>query len=149
MSVAFIVVGVVIAVPVVAMLTKVCTSAPKKAKKGERADIMRQLLAQSEDENSTSAIASHPARNPRSSIRSDTSRRSPNQVENPKRKQSPTSPSPSTSRKPNRVDAEIEELIRQRAYELYQKRGGVGGDPKDDWQHAKKEVLSQKAKAAT
>jgi len=139
----------VIAVPVVAMLTKVCAGAPKKAKKGERAEIMRQLLAQSEPENGTSAIASHPARNIPSSARSEASKRSPNQVQNSKGKQSPTSPNASTSRKPKRVDAEIEELIRQRAYELYQKRGGVGGDPKDDWQQAKREVLSQKTKAAT
>jgi hypothetical protein len=153
MSVAFIVVGVVIAVPVVAMLIKVCSGAPKKAKKGERAEIMRQLLAQSEHENSTPAIASHPARNPArdpvSSMRSDTSKRGPNQVQNSKGRRSPTNPNSSTSRRPSRLDAEIEAQIRQRAYELYQERSGAGGDPTDDWEQAKREVLSRKAKAAT
>jgi hypothetical protein len=149
MSIVLIFVGVVIAVPLVAVLIKVCAGAPKKAKKGERAEIMRQLLAQSEHENGTSAIASHPVRPPSSSVRSDTSRRGPSQVQNSKGKHLPTSPNPSTSRKPNRVDAEIEERIRQRAYELYQERGGVGGDPTDDWEQAKKDVLSSKAKAAT
>jgi preprotein translocase subunit SecD len=48
MGIVSIFVGVVIAVPVVAVLIKVCAGAPKKAKKGERAEIMRQLLAQSE-----------------------------------------------------------------------------------------------------
>ena len=49
---------------------------------------------------------------------------------------------------PNRMDAEIEEQIRQRAYELFQERGGMGGNATDDWRQAKDEVLS-KSKAAT
>ena len=147
MSIVFIFVGVVIAVAVVAILTKLCAGAPKKAKKGERAEIMRQLLAQSEHENSISAIASPPSRKLPSSARMDTSRRGPGQGQNSKRKHSPTSHDP-TSRRPGRLDAEIEEQIRQRAYELYQERGGIGGDPMDDWEQAKKDVLSRKAKAA-
>jgi hypothetical protein len=47
------------------------------------------------------------------------------------------------------MHAEIEEQIRQRAYELYQERGGLDGNATDDWQQAKEEVLSSKAKAAT
>jgi hypothetical protein len=47
------------------------------------------------------------------------------------------------------MDAEIEEQIRQRAYELYLERGGVDGNATDDWLQAKEEVLSSKGKAAT
>jgi hypothetical protein len=47
------------------------------------------------------------------------------------------------------TEAEIEEQIRQRAYELYQGRGGVDGDATDDWLQARKEVLNHKANAAT
>ena len=156
-SIAFIVIGVVIAVAVVAILTKLFAGAPKKAKKGEKAEIMKQLLALSEHENSPSAIASPPTRKPPSSARSDTSRRGPEQSPQPgpqqghnsRRKQSATSPNSSASRRPSRLDAEIEAQIRQRAYELYQERDGAGGDPTDDWEQAKREVLSQKAKAAT
>ena len=155
-SMVIIVIGVVIAVAVVAILTKVCAGAPKKAKKGEKAEIMKQLLALSERENGTSAIASPPTRKLPSSPRSDTSRRGPEQGlqeapqlgHNSKRKQSATRPN-SVSRRPSRLDSEIEAQIRQRAYELYQKRGGLGGDPTDDWEQAKKDVLSRKAKAAT
>jgi hypothetical protein len=148
-SIAFIVIGVVIAVAVVAILTNLFAGAPKKAKKGEKAEIMKQLLALSEHENSTSAIASPPTRKLPSSPRSDTSRRGPEQGHNSRRKQSATSPNSSASRRPSRLDAEIEAQIRQRAYELYQERDGAGGDPTDDWEQAKREVLNQKAKAAT
>ncbi len=51
--------------------------------------------------------------------------------------------------RPNLTDAEIEEQVRQRAYELYQERGGLDGNATDDWRQAKEEVLSSKAKAAT
>jgi len=58
----------------------------------------------------------------------------------------PNSPIPL---RPNLMDAEIEEQIRQRAYELYLERGGVDGNATDDWLQAKEEVLSSKGKAAT
>ncbi len=156
-SIVFVVIGVVIAVAVAAILTKLFAGAPKKAKKGEKAEIMKQLLALSEHENSTSAIASPLAGKLPSSPRIDTSQRrreqgpqpGPEQGQNSKRKQSATRPNSSASRRPSRLDAEIEAQIRQRAYELYQERGGVGGDPTDDWEQAKREVLNQKAKAAT
>ncbi len=52
--------------------------------------------------------------------------------------------------RPNLSDAEIEEQIRQRAYELYEGRGRVDGNAMDDWLQAKEEVLSyREAKAAT
>jgi len=44
------------------------------------------------------------------------------------------------------MDAEIEEQIRKRAYELYQERGGVDGNATDDWRQAKEEVLRSKPK---
>jgi hypothetical protein len=61
---------------------------------------------------------------------------------------SPVSPNSPTRLRPSVAGAEIEEQIRQRAYELYQERGGVDGDPTDDWLQAKEDVLSAKAKAA-
>ena len=59
------------------------------------------------------------------------------------------SPNAPIALRPNLTDAEIEEQIRQRAYELYQGRGGADGNATDDWLQAKKEVLSYKAKGAT
>jgi hypothetical protein len=46
-------------------------------------------------------------------------------------------------------DAEVEAQIRQRAYELYEARGGVDGDAADDWRQAREEIWRRKAKAAT
>ena len=36
--------------------------------------------------------------------------------------------------------AAIEERIRIRAYELYEKRNGEGGDPESDWYRAETEI---------
>ena len=68
---------------------------------------------------------------------------------NSERGYSPMSHNSPIPLRPTQADAEIEEQIRQRAYELYQARGGVGGNATDDWQQAKEEVLSHKAKSAT
>jgi Protein of unknown function (DUF2934) len=68
---------------------------------------------------------------------------------NSKRRYSPVCSKPPVSLRPNRPDADIEEKTRQRAYELYQERGGVDGNPTDDWLQAKQEVLSHKARAGT
>lgn len=38
---------------------------------------------------------------------------------------------------------ELEVLIAQRAYEIYQERGGVNGEDIDDWLRAEAEVRSQ------
>ncbi|HKH98774.1 MAG TPA: DUF2934 domain-containing protein [Candidatus Sulfotelmatobacter sp.] len=47
-------------------------------------------------------------------------------------------------------DAEVEEQIRQRAYQRYEERGRLDGDAIEDWLLAEKEVLSSRqAKAAT
>ena len=52
--------------------------------------------------------------------------------------------------RPNLTDAEIEEQVRHRAYELYEGRGWTDGNAVDDWLQAKEEVLgSREAKAAT
>ncbi len=55
------------------------------------------------------------------------------------------------SRKPDFAN-DIEERIRQRAYELYEQRGRVDGFALDDWFQAETEILGaqnqQKVKAA-
>jgi Protein of unknown function (DUF2934) len=55
------------------------------------------------------------------------------------------------SRKPD-LPSDIEERIRQRAYELYEQRGRVDGFALDDWFQAETEILraqkEQKVKVA-
>jgi len=152
-STVFIVMGVVTALAVFAILAKTCAGKPKRAEKWEQGEIIKQLLALSERENSISAIASPPARSLRlastSAARNDTLRKRAYREHNSKRRYPPMSPNPPVPLRPNLPDAEIEEQIRQRAYELYQGRGGVDGNATDDWLQAKEEVLSYKAKAAT
>ena len=60
---------------------------------------------------------------------------------------SPKNPIPIRPKPP---DVEVEEQIRQRAYQLYEKRGRVDGNAVEDWLIAEEEVLgSKQAKAAT
>src|SRR6266849_3346702 len=152
-SIVFIFMGVATSLAVFAILAKTCGGEPKRADKWERGEIIKELLALSERENSISEIASPPARSPRlastSATRNDTLRKCTYREHNSKRRYSPMSPNPPIPLRPNLTDAEIEEQIRQRAYELYQGRGGVDGNATDDWLQAKEEVLSYKAKAAT
>jgi hypothetical protein len=42
---------------------------------------------------------------------------------------------------PQTTPVSIEERIRNRAYELYQSRGGAPGDPESDWYQAEAEVM--------
>jgi DUF2934 family protein len=44
------------------------------------------------------------------------------------------------SRKPD-LPSDIEERIRQRAYELYEQRGRIKGFALDDWLRAEREIL--------
>jgi hypothetical protein len=152
-SIVFIFMGVVTALAVFAMLAKRCASEPKKAEKWEKGEIIRQLLELSEGENGISAIASPPARSLRfgstSATQSDALPRCVYRGHNAERRYSSLSHTSPTPLRSNLTDAEIEEQIRQRAYELYQARGGVGGNATGDWQQAKEEVLSRKAKSAT
>jgi hypothetical protein len=152
-SIVFIFMGVVTALAVFAILAKTCAGKPKRAEKWEQGEIIKQLLALSERENSISAIAPPPARSLRlastSATRNDTLRKCTYREHNSKRRYSPLNPNPPFPLRPNLTEAEIEEQIRQRAYELYQGRGGVDGNATDDWLQAKEEVLSYKAKAAT
>src|SRR5207237_10416650 len=116
--------------------TKKCAGGRKKAEKWEKGEIIKQLLALSDGENRSSAIASPPARSrsvSTSARRTDTLRKGTSRERNSKRRHSPISSKPLVSLRPNRRDAEIEERTRQRAYELYQERGGVDGNPTDDW----------------
>ncbi|PYT54159.1 MAG: hypothetical protein DMG46_22490 [Acidobacteria bacterium] len=145
-------IGVMTALAVFAILAKTCAGGPKKAEKWEKGEIIKQLLALSDGENSSAAIASPPARSrsaPTSARRTDTLRKGTSRERNSKRRHSPISSKPLVSLRPNRRDAEIEERTRQRAYELYQERGGVDGNPTDDWLQAKQEVLRHKARAGT
>jgi hypothetical protein len=58
---------------------------------------------------------------------------------------SPKTPIPIRPKPP---DAEVEEQIRQRAYQLYEGRGRLDGNDMDDWLIAEEEVLgSREAKA--
>ena len=60
---------------------------------------------------------------------------------------SPKTPIPIRHKPP---DAEVEEQIRQRAYQLYEGRGRLDGNAVEDWLMAEEEVLgSRQAKAAT
>jgi hypothetical protein len=40
----------------------------------------------------------------------------------------------------------LEERIRRRAFEIYQRRGGQQGSDLDDWLQAEKEILGESAK---
>ena len=152
-SFVFIFMGVVTALAVFDILTKAFAGEPKRAEKWEKGEIIKQLVALSERENSTSAIASTPARSlglaPTSATRSHTLRKCTYREPNSKLRCSPMNPNSPIPLRPNLMDAEIEEQIRQRAYELYLERGGVDGNATDDWLQAKEEVLSSKGKAAT
>jgi Protein of unknown function (DUF2934) len=143
------IIGVGTALVVLAILAKTYAGGPAKAEKWEKAEVIKQLLALSEQENSALAIVSRPARNPQFAPPSVTPsynlRKGTFRQHEIKRKNSHSSPTNATPLRPNRTDAKIEEQIRQRAYQLYQERGGGQGNATDDWLQAKTEVLSQKA----
>jgi Protein of unknown function (DUF2934) len=142
-------IGVVSALAVVAMLAKTCAGEPKRAKKEEKREIIKQLLALSDHENGASKIASFLTKKLQpacTSTCSDALRSGTPRNDNSKRTWSPMSSDPPIPIRPNH-DAEIEEQIRQRAHELYQGRGEADGNATDDWLRAKAEVLSFRAKA--
>ncbi len=145
------IIGVGTGLAVFAILAKTYAGRSHKAEKWEKAEIIKQLLALSEQKNEALAIASRPARNPQlappSVTRGDTLRKGTFRRHKPRHKSSHTSPTNPIPLRPDRTDAKIEEEIRQRAYQLYQERGGGEGSATDDWEQAKKEVLSQKANA--
>lgn len=137
-------IGLVTALPVLAILAKTCGRKPKRVEKREKGEIIKQLLALSNRENSVSAIAPLPARDPRptsartihlDALQPRTGR------EQTRRRYAPMGASPPISLRSNLTDAKIEEQIRQRAYELYQRRGGGTGNETDDWLQAEEEVL--------
>ena len=45
-----------------------------------------------------------------------------------------------TPKQPNSKDIPLEERIRQRAHEIYLKRGGQDGSELDDWLQAEQEI---------
>ena len=144
-------IAVVTTLAVFTILAKTCAGKTKKAEKWEKGEIIKQLLALSEGENRSSAVAASPARSPCSAPNSatcgETSRKGTPRGRNSKRRYPTASSQPPFLSRPNQADAKIEEKIRQRAYELYQERGRVNGSPTDDWLQAKQEVLSRKARA--
>lgn len=125
-------IGVVTTLAVFTILAKICAGKRRRAEKWEKGEIIKQLLALSEGEN-------------RSRCSVHTSATCSNRSRQDAWGGSSQPPSP----RPNQADAQIEEKIRQRAYELYQERGGVNGNPTDDWLQAKQEVLSRKARAGS
>ena len=145
-SLVFLFMGVATGLAGIARLAKACAGEPKKAERWEKAEIIKQLVARSEREN-TSAISSPPAR-ARPATTSATSGDTCAYLEPNSKLTSARTSGSSIQVTPNRINAEIEEQIRQRAYELFQERGGMDGNAVDDWRQAKKEVLS-KSKAAT
>jgi hypothetical protein len=144
-------IGVVTALVVFAILAKAC-GGPRKAEKWEKGEIIKQLLALSDAENSSSTKASPPAKSRLASTlatASDTLRKARLAEPSSRRGYSPASSKPVNSLRPNRPNTEIEEKIRQRAFELYEERGRVDGNPTDDWLQAKREILSHKNRADT
>lgn len=141
-------IGLVTVLPVLVMLAKTWGREPKRVEKGEKGEIIKQLLALSNRENSVSAIAPLPARNPRQksarTIRMDALRKCTGREQTSNRRYSPVCASPPISVRSNRNDAIIQEQIRQRAYELYQRRGDGSGNATDDWLQAEEEVLGFK-----
>jgi hypothetical protein len=111
---------------------------------------MKQLLALSEDENrrpASTASAAKPALPASSATSGEMLQKAASRERSSKRKHHKKSTQAPNPAKPKPGEAQIEDKIRQRAYELYQERGGVNGDPNDDWLQAKQEVLSRKARA--
>jgi hypothetical protein len=143
-SIVFVFMGVVTVLAVFIVLAKRRLAKPKKPEKVEKAEVIKQLLTLAERENSISANSSPSSRSLRlthtSDARNDTLQNC---------KQSPRSSSCPVPLGPGIADAEIEAQIRQRAYDLYQGRGGADGDAADDWRQAREEVLRRTAKAAT
>src|SRR5213592_4432484 len=99
-------IGVMTALAVFAILAKTCAGGPKKAEKWEKGEIIKQPLALSDGENSSSAIASPPARSrsvSTSATRSDTLRKSTSRKRNSKRRHPPQFQAPCfTQTKPAR-----------------------------------------------
>ena len=146
MTLILILVGILIAVGssllVVASRTK-----PKKAEESERGEIFKQLLALSEADASTPAADPLPIKGPRLALAAAKGGGSLQKGARPNSK--PRHPSQG-GRAPVLVrskDAEVEDQIRRRAYELYQQRGGMDGRATDDWLRAKEEVLRSTGRA--
>lgn len=152
-SILFISVGIVTALAVVVILVRNLGDRPKKVSKWEKAEIMKQLLARADQESGVSTVGSISTGSHRvasvSSPPVSTKQKRNERVHNSESAVSTLRKNAPVSFKGNPTDAEIEEQIRQRAYELYQRHGGVGGNAADDWAQAKKEVLRHKARAAS
>src|SRR5256884_9234415 len=103
-------IGVMTALAVFAILAKTCAGGPKKAEKWEKGEIIKQLLALSDGENSSAEIASPPARSrsaPPSARSTDTLRKGTPRERNSKQRNSPISSKPLVTLRQTRRDAEI------------------------------------------
>jgi hypothetical protein len=152
-SIVFISVGSVTALAVILVVALKWRDKPKKVSKFEKAEIMKQLLARADQESAVSTTGSIPTGSHRlvhaSSTHGGASKRRDGRVQSSEPGVAAPGKNTPALLKSNSSDAEIEEQIRQRAYELYQRYGGVGGNAADDWAQAKKEVLRHKARAAS
>jgi hypothetical protein len=64
--------------------------------------------------------------------------------DNSRRRQFPMSPKTPIPICPEPLDAEVEEEIRQRAYQLYEEHGRLDGHAMEDWLIAEDEVLGSR-----
>jgi hypothetical protein len=147
MTVIHLVAAIVIALGIAALMTIAQQAKPKKAEPSERGEILKQLLALSEREPGTPTMPAAVARTPRLVLAhgGPMATAPPARTREQYSKRKP----PSASKRPISLrtkDTEVEEQIRQRAYELYQQRGQVPGKATDDWLQAKEEVLRAKSK---
>ncbi|HYK48206.1 MAG TPA: DUF2934 domain-containing protein [Terriglobales bacterium] len=150
-SILFISAGIVTALAVILIVALNWRDKPKKISKWEKAEIMKRLLVRADQESAASTIGSIPTGShrlvPASSPPGGASKRRDGRVQSSEPAISAPEKNTPASLKSNPSDAEIEEQIRQRAYELYQRHGGVGRNAADDWAQARKEVLRHKARA--
>jgi Protein of unknown function (DUF2934) len=150
-SILFISAGIMTALAVILIVALKWTDKPKKISKWEKAEIMKQLLVRADQESAASTIGSIPTGShrlvPASFPTGGASKRRDGRLQSSEPAISAPEKNTPASLKSNPSDAEIEEQIRQRAYELYQRNGGVGGNAADDWAQARKEVLRHKARA--
>lgn len=140
------IIGVATVLAAVGIVAKKHTGRRPKVSKSEKGEILKQLLALSAHENNVSSIPTPPTASRRvpSPKRIDTSQQGAGLGPKAKGVEGSRNSKPPISFRPTQTDTEDEDLIRQRAYELYQKHGAIDGNATDHWLQAKKDVLKHK-----